>query len=255
MEATYATKVRKARPEDVGAIRRIARSSFETSYGDVLSRDTIAEAVTRWYGNDAFQVRRSDPEKRFLVAQTGTELTGFSESTIEADGDVGVIDWLHVDPYHRERGIGSKLLEETEQTLVSAGVMRVEGRVIAENEIGNAFYRSHEYRQTGSRTIDIEGTVVEENRYLGFPDRETVDGLFKPIERESGTFYVALDERERGSKAPFYRLYQDEDRKTVHGYCCANCESIAVTMSTMGQLECNSCGNTRKPTRWDAAYL
>lgn len=255
METQFATTVREARPEDVGAIRRIARSSFEATYDHALSRETIGEAVIRWYGNDPFQDRRSDPDKRFLVAQTGSELTGFSESTLEPDETVGVIDWLHVDPYHREQGIGSSLLEETETDLLAAGAMGVEGRVLAENGVGNEFYRAHGYRQTGRRTVDIEDTTLEENRFLAFPDRETVDGLFEPIEREIETYYVALDERERGAEAPFYRVYHEPDRDAAYGYCCANCESLDVTMGPMGELECTSCGNRRKPTQWDAAYL
>lgn len=255
MEAQYATEVREARPEDVGAIRRIARSSLEASYSDLLSVETVSEAVAVWYGNDRFQYRLSHPDNRFLVAQSGSELTGFSESAIEADGAVGAINWLHVDPYHRGQGTGSQLLEATEDTLLGDGALRIEGRVLAANEAGNEFYRAHGYTPTGNRTIDIAGTEVTENRYIGFPDRETIDGLLEPVEKDGKTVYVALDERERGTIAPFYMVYTDRERESAYGYCCANCECLAVTMNTMGRMECGDCENRRSATRWDAAYL
>lgn len=255
MDAHYALDVRHARPEDVGAIRRIARSSLEASYASALSHETIGEAVTIWYGNDRFQYRLSDPDAVFLVATSGSELAGFSESELEADGAVGAINWLHVDPHHRGHGIGSELLETTERTLMEEGAMRIEGRVLEANEAGNEFYRSHGYTRTGKRTIEVAGQTVEENRYLAYPGKETTEGLLEPVEKEGETVYVALDERERGSIAPFYMVYQGTEREHPYGFCCANCESMAVTMSPMGQLECADCENTRKATRWDAAYL
>lgn len=255
MEAQYATDVRPARPEDVGAIRRIARSSLETSYTDALGVETVSEAVAVWYGDERFQYRLEDPDNTFLVAQTGSELTGFSESELESDGAVGAINWLHVDPYHRGHGVGSALLEATERTLLEEGAMRIEGRVLEANMEGNEFYRANGYTRTGARTIDIAGTTVQENRYLAFPDRETVDGLLEPIEKGGETVYVALDERERGSKAPFYMVYTDRERESAYGYCCANCESTDISMSPDGKLHCENCDNRRKATRWDAAYL
>lgn len=255
MDSQYALDVRPARPEDVGSIRRIARSSLEHSYSDALDYETIGEAVTIWYANDTFQYRLADDDSVFLVAHSGSELMGFSESELEAEGAVGAINWLHVDPHHRGQGVGTTLLEETEQALLEEGAMRVEGRVLADNEAGNQFYRTHGYRQTGNRKIDIAGSTVQENRYLGFPGVETTEGLLEEKTIEDESVYVALDERERGSAAPFYMVYRDTDREQAYGFCCANCESMNVTMSPMGQLECADCENSRKPTRWDAAYL
>lgn len=255
MDAQYALHIRPARPEDVGSIRRIARSSLEHSYSDVLDHETIGEAVTIWYANDTFQYRLSEDDSVFLVAHSGSELMGFSESELEADGAVGAINWLHVDPHHRGQGVGETLLEESEKALMEEGAMRIEGRVLEGNTKGNSFYRDHGYTQTGSRKIDIAGSTVQENRYLAFPGRETTEGLLEEKQLGGESVYVALDERERGSKAPFYMVYRDTDREQAYGFCCANCESMDVSMSPMGQIECENCENTRKATRWDAAYL
>jgi hypothetical protein len=68
------------------------------------------------------------------------------------------------------------------------------------------------------------------------------------------TVYVAREEGERGSKGPFFVVYRGEDRERRYGYFCDNCERIDNAMDAMGRIECNVCGNIRKPIEWDAAH-
>ncbi|WP_253736251.1 DUF5816 domain-containing protein [Halohasta salina] len=81
-------------------------------------------------------------------------------------------------------------------------------------------------------------------RSNGVDDGSVEDGL-----------YLATDERERGSAGPLYPAYSDADRTDRYGFVCGSCDSTAVQMGPMGRLECADCGNARKPTGWDAAYL
>ncbi|KAB1193814.1 GNAT family acetyltransferase [Haloferax sp. MBLA0076] len=68
------------------------------------------------------------------------------------------------------------------------------------------------------------------------------------------TVYVAQDEVERGSKGPFYVVYATDDAENRWGFLCGNCDSFNTAMDTMGRIECNECGNVRKPDEWDAAH-
>jgi len=68
------------------------------------------------------------------------------------------------------------------------------------------------------------------------------------------TVYVDRTQGERGSEGPFFVVYATPDRKTRWGYVCSNCESFDNAMDTMGRLQCNVCGNLRKPDEWDAAH-
>jgi hypothetical protein len=68
------------------------------------------------------------------------------------------------------------------------------------------------------------------------------------------TVYVAREEGERGSKGPFFVVYTGEQGERRYGYLCGNCERIDNAMDPMGRIECNVCGNVRKPTEWDAAH-
>ena len=68
------------------------------------------------------------------------------------------------------------------------------------------------------------------------------------------TIYVSRSEGDRGSKAPFFVAYGREDRTSRYGWYCDNCDSLDTAMDAMGRIQCNQCGNVRKPTEWDAAH-
>jgi hypothetical protein len=68
------------------------------------------------------------------------------------------------------------------------------------------------------------------------------------------TVYVDRSTGERGSKGPFYVVYVTDAADERYGFRCGNCESIDTAMDTMGRIECNACGNIRKPDEWDAAH-
>lgn len=78
-------------------------------------------------------------------------------------------------------------------------------------------------------------------------------GVMDAIPTTDGrTVYVDREEAERGSKGPFFVVYTDADAESRYGYLCGNCESVDNAMDAMGRIECNVCGNIRKPTEWDA---
>ncbi|MFC3478791.1 GNAT family N-acetyltransferase [Halobacterium litoreum] len=245
--------VREATSADAEGIRRVASASLEATYADALGEDVVAEAVDEWYRNGRLADRLDDESVQFLVAADDGDVVAFSES--ELDGDAAAaIEWLHVHPDHRERGLGVELLERTEAELLERGANRIEGRVIAANQSGNEFYQDHGYVRTGARTLSVAGSDHTENLYVKLPESEDPT-LIEPRETAEGTLYVAFDERERGSKAPFYSAYRTEDRNDRFGFYCANCESVDTSMDSMGRVECANCGNKRRATRWDSAYL
>ena len=49
-------------------------------------------------------------------------------------------------------------------------------------------------------------------------------------------------------------MYADDAGETRWGYFCGNCETVNNAMDSMGRIECNECGNMRKPDEWDAAH-
>ncbi|WP_217920463.1 DUF5816 domain-containing protein [Halolamina sp. CBA1230] len=68
------------------------------------------------------------------------------------------------------------------------------------------------------------------------------------------TVYVDHTDGEKGSKAPFLVAYVSEAGEERWGYFCGNCETTDNAMDAMGRIECNVCGNVKKPDEWDAAH-
>lgn len=230
----------------------MAAASLRETYADPLGEEIVEQAADEWYAPNRLDDRFNADEVAYLVAAIDGDVVGFSES--ELDGDAAAaIQWLHVHPDARGEGIGVELLERTEAALRERGAARVEGRVLAANDVGNEFYQDHGFSRIGEVGLEVAGSTHTEHSYVKLP----TDGaeLTERRDTEVGPLWVAFDERERGSEAPFYAAYRDEGRTEKYGFYCANCETADTAMNTMGRVTCNNCGNERRETRWDAAYL
>lgn len=240
--------VRNAVPADRPAIRDVARRSIEASYS--LDTAAIIEAIEEWYGEQSLAETLEDDQSLLLAVEADHQVVAFSESEYSDSGE-GTLLWLHVDPAYRDTGIGSQLLEETKRRLDTAGVRHLNARVLADNDTGNDFYRDLGFEKVAEESIDIAGQTYLENHYvegsqIGITPLALADGT---------TVFVNYGEAETGSLDAFHTVYDDADATDLHGYFCSNCEDLANAMDAMGRIECNNCGNVRKPTRWDAAYL
>ncbi len=249
-------QIRPAEQADIDGIRQLARVSTEASYGHALDEAVIAEAVESWYGQEELGEEIEDDNAVFLVADDDKEIVGFVQSyLVERREPVGEIDWLHVAPDERGRGIGHDLLTRCERELRGHGVERIEGRVLTANEAGTEFYEEEGFNTAGERGVDIGEETFTERVYSKFLDG-TGDQLLteRRTDEDGNVMYVALDEADRGGKAPFYVTYDDRERTERRGFLCGACDGVVETMDAMGRAECH-CGNRRKATRWDSAYL
>ncbi len=240
--------IRPAKPADRPAVRDIARRSLQASYS--FGPQAITSAIEEWYDEDRLAETLADEDRLLLVAVVDDQAVAFSESEVSGD-DVGTILWLHVDPAYRGEGIGSELFEATRQRLWGLGAIRLQGRVLDDNPAGMSFYEDREFEVVGQSEIEIAGRTYLEHRFVetSEAERDSVDLA------EGGRVFVDRDATERGSVAPFFVVYVNEEADDRFGYFCSNCSSLANAMDSMGRIECDSCGNVRKPTRWDAAYL
>lgn len=239
--------VRTATVDDAPAIRQIAQASMRASYS--LSPGTIESAVTTWYADDELIDRLADDAELFLVAEDDEDgVVAFSESLlVDERGDVL---WLHVDPMYRGSGVGRGLFDATRERLIERGASFVRGLVLADNAAGNDFYEREGFTKAGERTVDIDGDDYVENIYV---DREPTE---MTITDETGRqLYVDRAESDRGSLGEFHAVFSDPDHTDKYGSYCGNCDSLVTAMDAMGRMECGTCGNRRKPTRWDAAYM
>lgn len=234
-------------------IRSIARRSMETVYEDVLAPEVIDRALEAWYSSDAIEEYRSGTEMAFVIAELDGRPVGFGQGhVVEALGK-GRVLWVHVDPDHRGRGIGVDLLEALIHQFHERGIEMVTTVVLAEHDSGVGFYEANGFDPFANRTVKIGGEEFREVilREASAPPQP----LELRVDESGDELYVDLEDPDRGSLDVFCPVYRDPDRERRYGWYCRACDSLETAMDTMGRIRCSQCDNTRKPTRWDAAYL
>jgi GNAT superfamily N-acetyltransferase len=119
-------RVRVAGPADATAIARVQVAAWRERYADLLPADLVdamdADAfAARW---EQSLHRPGDARNRVLVALDGDDVRGFAVTGPATDPDAdpigdGEIAELVVEPSHRRRGHGSRLLQAAVETLRS----------------------------------------------------------------------------------------------------------------------------------------
>jgi len=240
--------VRQATPEDGDAIRDVVDRSMQSSYS--LGPGTIEAAIEEWFGPDALAGKFEDEDRAVVVVERGDEIVGFVDARHVPETGTGDVLWLHVDPDYRGEGLGRALFLAAKEWLDDAGADYVRGLVLANNADGNAFYDELGFEHVGERDLEIDGTPHTEHVY-----HDAIREQIQVLEDEGREVYVDEHDASRGSMDPFFTVFADADRTERYGFQCGHCGTLATAMDSMGRVECTECGNTRKPTRWDAAYL
>jgi ribosomal protein S18 acetylase RimI-like enzyme len=241
-------EIREATADDRTAVMGVMRRSLEASYS--LSPATIEGAVEEWYGPTEYEERLERGDTLILVGETDT-VVAFSESVVVADGGQADLLWLHVHPGHRGRDIGIDLFEATEKRLTERGAAYLRGRVLSDNQTGASFYEMLGFEQVDEDHVEIGGEQYVEYIYSNAVSRQ----LQSFVTEDGEVVYVDMADEEVGSDAPFNVVLSDPNGEARYGYFCSHCERPANAMSANGRIKCDGCGNTRKPTRWDASYL
>jgi ribosomal protein S18 acetylase RimI-like enzyme len=159
-------EVRSADAGDVDAIRGIARRSWQRDYPGIASRETIDDRVEEWYGSDRMRAAVADPGTVVLVADAGDAVVGFAHATVSMETWTGSILRLYVDPDRRGEGLGGTLLDATVEKLGDRDCERIEAMVLADNELGNEFYRAAGFERVATGETVIGDGRHEEHRYV-----------------------------------------------------------------------------------------
>jgi ribosomal protein S18 acetylase RimI-like enzyme len=158
--------VREATEDDLGAITRIAEQSWTVDYPDILTRETVEEAVNEWYAADRVAEEFEADQTLLLIAERDESVVGFAHATWNDAEREGYILRIYVHPDHRRKDVGRELLEETRTELSEKGVDRINAMVLAENDPGNAFYERFGFDRVDESETTIGGETYLENRYV-----------------------------------------------------------------------------------------
>ena len=156
--------IRDAATDDAEAIRAVAQASWEADYPDILSRDTVLKGVEEWYAPDRIRMEVESDDALIPVAEREERLVGFAHAIEDERG--GTILRIYVAPAHRKHGVGGDLLRHARDELDARGVVRVHAMVLADNELGNEFYRRRGFELVEEGETVIDGTTYGENVYV-----------------------------------------------------------------------------------------
>lgn len=157
--------IREASDGDIEAIHDVAKASWETDYPDILSRETVEEGIEEWYDTDSVRKAVSDSKMRLFVAAEDETVVGFAHAIL-SNQDEGHILRLYVHPEHREQGIGRRLFERTREDLTDHGVDQLYAMVLADNDLGEAFYESLGFEKTDESETTIGGNEYRESTFV-----------------------------------------------------------------------------------------
>lgn len=157
-------RIRDAVPEDVEGITRVAEQGWTTTYGDVLADVTIEAAISEWYDPAFTRERIVDASVVYLVAEQGDSVVGYASGGPVENGAVG-LGSIYVVPDHWGEGIGTALLTEFETRWSDQDYDAIQLDVLADNDIGQSFYRSQGYEAVEERETELFGETIRERRY------------------------------------------------------------------------------------------
>lgn len=155
-----AVTIRDARKEDAPGIHRVARAAWHAAYDDLIGPGEVDETIDSWYGPDRLvrdDVR--DPDRPFLVAERTTShddgsdsgddgtLVGFAEAAAGDEPGLWHLYRLYVQPDAWGKGVGTALLERIENSVREREVDELRVSVLADNEVGVAFYEARGFEQ------------------------------------------------------------------------------------------------------------
>lgn len=159
-------QIRLAAASDVEAIQQVARDSWEAAYLDIIGRKEVDAAMNEWYSREFLETAIENEDVGYFVAVDDDAVVGYASGGPTDEVGVGALLAIYVRPERWGDGIGGELLSAVERHLDELGQTRIRAVVIADNEVGNAFYRSHGFEQIEEREADLlAGKTIAENVY------------------------------------------------------------------------------------------
>ncbi|MFP4591215.1 MAG: N-acetyltransferase family protein [Halobacteriales archaeon] len=158
--------IREAGPADVEAIGDVAAASWHAAYDDALGSEAVDRQLARWYAPEAVERRLAATDHHLLVAEAGARVVGFAHGAPSPDGPADAqLVALYVEPERWGEGVGSRLLEALTGRLREDGHHDLWLEVLAENDVGRSFYRSHGFEVLDRYDEVLAGvSVVVEHR-------------------------------------------------------------------------------------------
>lgn len=157
--------LREATPDDVTGVLRIAERGWNATYTDILSQETIDEAIAEWYDMDTIREFIENEDVAYFVVEEDGDIVGYVSGGPSSEENVATLGAIYVDPDYWNEGIGTALLREFEKFCRRQNYETVRFQMLSENDIGESFYRKQGYEIIEKQETDLFGETVSENLF------------------------------------------------------------------------------------------
>ena len=158
--------IRAVQPEDAPAIRDAARKTWRAAYEGILDDATIDRKLEEWYDVDALVESIDSDEGTFLVAADADadadaegspdDVVGFAQAGPSGEDDGAfVLSRIYVRPDWWGEGIGTRLLDQAIGTIRNESAETLRVAVLADNDVGVAFYEARRFERVREKTTDV----------------------------------------------------------------------------------------------------
>jgi ribosomal protein S18 acetylase RimI-like enzyme len=155
------TEIHPAAVGDVPNIQRLARQAWQAAYGGFVTGQAIDEMLGEWYSDDALERAITAEGVVYLVAEEGGSAVGYASATESDDSGTAVLSSIYVAPDRWGEGVGTVLFEAVAGRLQARGLERVRATVLAENDVGRAFYDRRGFERVDARETELGGNSYD----------------------------------------------------------------------------------------------
>lgn len=153
--------IRRATPEDVQEISRIASAGWRHTYRGLITPDAIEDTLQRWYSKESMRRRLAGPPLH--VAESDGKVVGYVQHG--PVGSIYEVYAIYVDPAMVGKGIGWALWQRVELDARQAGTSAIELWVLDGNRLGIDWYNRQGGQVVGGREIELADGTHNELRY------------------------------------------------------------------------------------------
>ncbi|MEF8782522.1 MAG: GNAT family N-acetyltransferase [Haloarculaceae archaeon] len=146
--------IRRATTDDIEAIQRVARKSWRAAYADFMDEAVIEEMLSQGYSTGFLEEAIESPKLALFLAEVD-RVVGYVSCEPPTESEVGQVS-IYVSPDYWREGLGTALLDRATEYLATKGATALQDTVLADNEVGNAFYRTH-FEQVEETTVEMGG--------------------------------------------------------------------------------------------------
>ncbi len=160
--------VRPARPDEIAAVRDVARASWAETYRDLLGPQAIEAFVRAAYSDRS--LRRSLENDGLLVLDIGGEVRGYLRLGIDADASteehrVGRLQAIYLHPDAIGHGNGTLMWAAARAWFDARRAAEVVLEVAAGNLRARGFYEHLGFVPVETKPFEILGETIQEMTY------------------------------------------------------------------------------------------